>query len=75
MRSNVLMSERKQPPKKNRDRRVTPKRMVRVHETLAQLLEKVADRRLTDLTAEVERACRELLEREGLWPPPAADQS
>ncbi|MFO0880711.1 MAG: hypothetical protein U0840_25545 [Gemmataceae bacterium] len=68
MRSNVMMSDRK--PKKSRDRRVTPKRMVRVHETLCELLEGVANRRLTDLTAEVERAVRELLEREGLWPPP-----
>ncbi len=67
MRSNMLMSDRK--PSKSRDRRVTPKRMIRVHETLCSLLQKVADRRLTDLTAEVERAVRELLEREGLWPP------
>ena len=45
--------------------------MVRIKETLAQLVDVVAERRATDVTDEVNRAVRELLEREGLWPPPA----
>ena len=46
-----------------------PSRLVRVREKLAVQHELLAERRATDVTEEVNRAVRELLEREELWPP------
>lgn len=45
-------------------------RMTRIKESLAVELEKLADQNATSITVEVNRAVRELLIREGLWPPP-----
>ncbi len=44
-------------------------RMARVRERLAVQLDLVAAERDTDFTEEVNRAVREMLEREGKWPP------
>lgn len=46
-----------------------PSRLVRVKELFAPGLERVAALRGTSLAEEVNRAVRELLERESLWPP------
>jgi hypothetical protein len=46
-----------------------PSRMVRVKAALATQLEALAARNATSLAQEVNRAVRELLVREGLWPP------
>jgi hypothetical protein len=43
-------------------------RMGRVREPLALQLVALSERRATDFTEELNRAVRELLEREGLWP-------
>jgi hypothetical protein len=50
-----------------------PTRMARVRDSLAKQLDKLADRNATDFTEELNRAVRELLEKEGLWPSPVAD--
>lgn len=54
--------------KKSTDRH-KPSRMVRVKEIFAPGLEHLAALRGTSLPEEVNRAVRELLEREKLWPP------
>lgn len=46
-----------------------PAKMVRVNSRLAEVLELVAERNATTFPTEVNRAIRELLEREHLWPP------
>lgn len=65
MLQNVRMSK-KQPPSDDRHK---PSRMIRLKERLAVQLEIVAERNATSLTEEVNRAVREMLQREGLWPP------
>lgn len=45
-----------------------PSRMVRVREALADQLDELVGRNASDFTEEVNRAVRELLQREGLWP-------
>jgi len=67
MGQNAVMSKKK--PASSTDRH-KPARMVRVRQQLADQLEILADRRATDITEEVNRAVRELLERENLWPAP-----
>jgi hypothetical protein len=47
-----------------------PSRQVRLKKVLADRLEVLADRNATSVPDEVNRAVRELLQREGLWPPP-----
>ncbi len=56
--------------KKTSTDRHKPSRMVRVRESLAAQLDLVAEENATDLTEEVNRAIREMLVREGKWPPP-----
>lgn len=46
-----------------------PATMVRIRGPLYALAKELAQKRLTDATDEVNRGVRELLEREGLWPP------
>ncbi len=53
------------------DRR-KPARMVRVRSRYAEQIDRLVSRNGTDFTEEVNRAVRELLTREGLWPPPPA---
>ncbi len=57
-------------PKKHNTDRHKPSRMTRIRGRLADQLQKLVDRNETDFTSEVNRAVRELLEREQLWPPP-----
>lgn len=45
---------------------------VRLPDTMRQILEQMAQRNVTTLTAEVIRCVREDLERKNLWPPPAS---
>jgi hypothetical protein len=63
---------------KNKDSRSgdrhKPGRMVRVKETLAEQADLLCEQNATNLTQEVNRALRELLVREGLWPPPKKEQ-
>lgn len=47
-----------------------PSFMVRIPARFQEILDRLAEARVTDITAEVIRAVREMLEREGLWPPP-----
>ncbi len=65
MLQNALMAK-----KKSTDRH-KPSRMVRLKESLARRLDSLVERNATSLAQEVNRAVRELLEREGLWPPPS----
>ena len=51
------------------DDRHKPARMVRLKASLAAQLEAIAEENATNLTQEVNRAVRELLVREGRWPP------
>jgi hypothetical protein len=44
--------------------------MAGIREALAKQLDKLAERNATSFTEEANRAIRELLTREGLWPPP-----
>jgi hypothetical protein len=48
--------------------------MVCVKETLAQQADFLCEQNATNLTQEVNRALRELLMREGLWPPPKKEK-
>lgn len=56
--------------KKSSDRH-KPSKQVRLRKSLADQLEVLAERNATTVPEEVNRAVRLLLEREGLWPPPA----
>lgn len=60
---NALMSE-----KKRKGDRHKPSRMVRVREALAEVLDRLAEQNASDITEEVNRAVREMLQREGWWP-------
>lgn len=71
VRNNAEMSKKKPA---NGDRH-KPARMVRVRKSLADQLQKLADRNATDMTEEVNQAVRERLERAGLWPIPSQDSS
>lgn len=66
---DTAMARKKNPksPSQSKDRH-KPSRLARVKEKLALQLEKLAERRVTNFSDEVNRAVRELLEREGLWP-------
>ena len=46
-----------------------PARQIRLNLRLSVQLDKLAHRNATSVTQEVNRAVRELLTREGLWPP------
>ena len=59
-----LMAKKKKPQPGGRKAR-----QMRVRGPLAAGLDVLAQRRATDSTEELNRAVRELLEREGLWPP------
>lgn len=63
MLSNCGMAKKKRPDQHK------PSRMVRIRERLAAQLDLIARRNETSVTDEVNRAVRELLQREGLWPP------
>lgn len=54
----------------NKSRPPKVSRMARVNERLAQKLEILAERNLTSLGSELNRAVRLLLEQESLWPDP-----
>jgi hypothetical protein len=56
----------------DRKDRHKPAKYIRVKERLAAQLAVLAEIRATDVTEEVNRAVRELLEREKLWPPPGS---
>ncbi len=56
-------------PKKNNKDRHKPSRMTRIRGRIADQLQRLVDRNETDFTGEVNRAVREMLEREHLWPP------
>lgn len=69
----VLMAKKKSKPSGEEERskdRHKPHRMGRVRGRLSRQLELLCERNQTDFTEEVNRAVREMLEREGLWPPP-----
>ncbi len=59
--------QRKQQASLSGDRH-KPAKMLRIRAQLARQLVRLAERRATDPTEEANRAVRELLEREGLWP-------
>jgi hypothetical protein len=46
-----------------------PRRMVGIPEPIAAALERIGDRRMTNVTEMVKLACIEYLTREGEWPP------
>jgi len=54
--------------KKKTNDRHKPRRMVGVREPLALKLLQLADMDVNDLTEQVNRACREYLERRGMMP-------
>jgi hypothetical protein len=51
-----------------------PARQMRIHPLLAAQLDVLAERNATTAPQEAHRAIREMLEREGLWPPPGQQQ-
>jgi hypothetical protein len=55
-------------PKRPGDRHKTQAFQLRLHTLLRKQLEKLADRNLTTITAEVIAAIRKHLEDNGLWP-------
>lgn len=65
MTQNALMGTKKD----RKGDRHKPRRLAGVRDILARQLEILCDRNATDFTEEVNRAVRELLHREGLWPP------
>lgn len=64
----LMAAKKKQPGDRHK-----PARMTRVREILAVQLDKLVERNATDFAEEVNRAVRELLIREGLWPPTSSD--
>ena len=60
-----FMAKKPAQPKKDRHK---PSKQYRVKKQLARLLDRLAERRASSGPEEVNRAVRELLEREGLWP-------
>lgn len=46
-----------------------PRRMVGIPEPIAAALERIGDRRMTNVTEMVKLACIEYLTRENEWPP------
>jgi hypothetical protein len=66
MPQTVSVPRKKKTPAQDRHK---PSRMARVRDSLAKKLDDLADRNATDFTEELNRAVRELLQREGLWPP------
>ncbi len=60
-------------PKQGKSDRHRPSRLVRVREVLALQLDILVNLNATDITEEVNRAVRELLLREKLWPPAGTD--
>ena len=62
-------------PKGNQKPPAPENRKFKVRPQLLPPLDELAERKATDVTELVNQAVRELLEREGLWPPkPAATQ-
>jgi hypothetical protein len=58
--------------KRSLDRHANKKPVqLRLHPALREQLERLCDRNLSTLTAEVTTALRKHLESEGFWPPPA----
>ena len=55
---------------RKKDRHKAKPLQLRLHPSLRQQLEILAERNATNLTTELSRALRELLRVEGLWPPP-----
>lgn len=56
------------------DRHTPGAKMGRVRVRLAFALDRLARKRHTDFTEELNRAVREMLEREGMWPLSTADE-
>ncbi len=56
-------------PKPKTDRHKTTPFTLRINDRLRAQLEKMADKKLTNVTIEITRAIRECLERDNLWPP------
>lgn len=65
----MLMAKEKPKP----DRHRHPPLQLRLHTNLRKQLEVLAERNLTNLTTEATRAIREMLTKEGLWPPPPSE--
>lgn len=62
------MSEQEAPSDESKDPPAAQRRVV-IRPRLHRELENLANDRETDITEEVNRAVREMLEREGRWPP------
>lgn len=75
MSQNVLMATRKDHKANRKADRHKPRRMAGVKEVLARQVDILSGRNATDFTEEVNRAVRELLVREGLWPPSRSSDS
>jgi len=69
---NSLMANRKRKTTVDRHK---PSRQIRLNLRLSVQVEKLADRNATSVTQEVNRAVRELLEREKLWPPSREEEA
>lgn len=65
------MVDMKKQHKSRRDKH-KPSRQVRIRLAFISVLEQLADRNASSVPEEVNRAVRELLAREGLWPSTAA---
>lgn len=63
-----MSRQRKDAQKRTGDRH-KPSRHVRIHPGLAEAADLLAERNATTFPQEVNRALREYLQREGLWPP------
>jgi hypothetical protein len=61
--------------KKPKSDRHKPRRMVALTIRIANQLSALAERNDTSLSQEVNRICREYMEKEGLWPPHDKDAS
>ncbi len=69
MANNVFMARKKSNQQNGTGNdRHKPHRMVRLRERLAAILDKLAEQNATSVTEEMNRAVREMLQREGLWP-------
>lgn len=58
-----------EPKSGGRSDRHKPSRMIRIRQVLAKQLDLIAERDAEDVTSLANRAVREFLERQGLWPP------
>ena len=72
---NATLDSMSKPKPRPGGKHKSPRRMVGIPEPIAAALERIGDRRMTNVTEMVKLACVEFLTRAGEWPPPVKTRS